>query len=155
VGETDLGFFSDFGSNLLYAWRSRYCLTTARGPPAGLKRSRGFTRATAKPCSWHLFGWSSGSGGAQVPRLIGRFLMHGDQPAPAVAIPTPRTRRTARRVLFFGTYDARRYPRVRALQEGFAALGDDVLERSVLLRLDTAPRVRMLRPPWVVPLLAV
>src|SRR5437667_365744 len=34
--------------------------------------------------------------------------------APAVAIPAPRTRRVARRVLFFGTYDARRYPRVRS-----------------------------------------
>jgi glycosyltransferase involved in cell wall biosynthesis len=75
--------------------------------------------------------------------------------APAVAIPTPRTRRTGRRVLFFGTYDARRYPRVRVLQEGFAALGDDVLECNVPLRLDTAGRVKMLRRPWLVPLLAV
>src|ERR1044071_8896282 len=71
--------------------------------------------------------------------------------APAVAIPTPRTRRTGRRVLFFGTYDARRYPRVRVLQEGFAALGDDVLECNVPLRLDTAARVKMLRRPWLVP----
>ncbi len=74
--------------------------------------------------------------------------------APAVAIPTPRTRRTGRRVLFFGTYDARRYPRVRVLQEGFAALGDEVLECNVPLRLDTAARVKMLRRPWLVPLLA-
>jgi glycosyltransferase involved in cell wall biosynthesis len=57
-------------------------------------------------------------------------------------------------VLFFGTYDARRYPRVRVLQEGFAALGDDVLECNVPLRLDTAARVRMLRRPWLLPLLA-
>jgi glycosyltransferase involved in cell wall biosynthesis len=71
--------------------------------------------------------------------------------APAVAIPTPRSRRTGRRVLFFGTYDARRYPRVRVLQEGFAALGDDVLECNVPLRLDTAARVKMLRRPWLVP----
>ena len=75
--------------------------------------------------------------------------------APAVAIPAPRTRRTGRRVLFFGTYDARRYPRVRVLQEGFAALGDEVLECNVPLRLDTAARVKMLRRPWLVPLLAV
>jgi glycosyltransferase involved in cell wall biosynthesis len=75
--------------------------------------------------------------------------------APAVAIPTPRTRRTGRRVLFFGTYDARRYPRVRVLQEGFAELGDDVLECNVPLRVDTAARVKMLRRPWLVPLLAV
>ncbi|TMM01589.1 MAG: glycosyltransferase family 4 protein [Actinobacteria bacterium] len=74
--------------------------------------------------------------------------------APPVAIPTPRTSRTGRRVLFFGTYDARRYPRVRVLQEGFAALGDDVLKCNVPLRLDTAARVRMLRRPWLVPLLA-
>src|SRR2546430_15472083 len=74
--------------------------------------------------------------------------------APAVAIPTPRTRRTGRRVLFFGTYDARRYPRVRVLQEGFATLGDEVLECTVPLRLDTAARVKMLRRPWLVPLLA-
>jgi glycosyltransferase involved in cell wall biosynthesis len=73
--------------------------------------------------------------------------------APAVAIPTPRSRRTGRRVLFFGTYDARRYPRVRVLQEGFAALGDDVLECNVPLRLDTAARVKMLRRPWLVPVL--
>ena len=57
-------------------------------------------------------------------------------------------------MLFFGTYDARRYPRVRVLQEGFVTLGDDVLECNVPLRLDTAARVRMLRRPWLVPLLA-
>jgi glycosyltransferase involved in cell wall biosynthesis len=74
--------------------------------------------------------------------------------APAAAISTPRSRRTGRRVLFFGTYDARRYPRVRVLQEGFAALGDEVLECNVPLRLDTAARVKMLRRPWLVPLLA-
>jgi glycosyltransferase involved in cell wall biosynthesis len=75
--------------------------------------------------------------------------------APAVGIPTSRSRRTRRRVLFFGTYDARRYPRVRVLQEGFVALGDDVLECNVPLRLDTAARVKMLRRPWLVPLLAI
>src|SRR3954451_3406929 len=74
--------------------------------------------------------------------------------APSVAVPAPRTRRTGRRVLFFGTYDARRYPRVRVLQEGFVTLGDHVLECNVPLRLDTAARVRMLRRPWLVPLLA-
>src|SRR5262249_24049471 len=64
------------------------------------------------------------------------------------------TRRTGRRVLFFGTYDARRYPRVRVLQEGFVTLGDEVLECNVPLRLDTAARVKMLRRPWLVPVLA-
>jgi glycosyltransferase involved in cell wall biosynthesis len=57
------------------------------------------------------------------------------------------------RVLFFGTYDARRYPRVRVLQEGFVALGDEVLECNVPLRLDTAARVKMLRRPWLAPVL--
>src|SRR5262249_12341113 len=75
--------------------------------------------------------------------------------ARAVAPRAPQTSRTSRRVLFFGTYDARKYPRVKVLQEGFAALGDDVLECNVPLRLDTAARVRMLRRPWTVPLLAV
>src|SRR5512133_1772842 len=75
--------------------------------------------------------------------------------APAVASAAPRTSRTGRRVLFFGTYDARKYPRVQVLAEGFAALGDEVLECNVPLRLDTAARVRMLRRPWTVPLLAL
>ena len=75
--------------------------------------------------------------------------------APTVASAAPRTSRTGRRVLFFGTYDARKYPRVQVLQEGFAALGDEVLECNVPLRLDTAARVRMLRRPWTVPLLAL
>src|SRR5919205_2611608 len=72
----------------------------------------------------------------------------------AAAVPeyAPSSRR---RVLFFGTYDARKYPRVRGLQEGFAALGDEVLECNVPLGVDTAARVRMLRRPWLVPLLFV
>ena len=73
--------------------------------------------------------------------------------APALA--TGLNNRTGRRVLFFGTYDARKYPRVQVLQEGFAALGDEVLECNVPLRLDTAARVRMLRRPWTVPLLTL
>ena len=60
-----------------------------------------------------------------------------------------------RRVLFFGTYDARKYPRVRVLQEGFEALGDEVLECNAPLRLDTAMRVRIVRHPWLAPVLAV
>jgi glycosyltransferase involved in cell wall biosynthesis len=74
--------------------------------------------------------------------------------APAVAVRAPRTRHSGRRILFFGTYDARKYPRVRVLQEGFVALGDEVLECNVPLQLDTAARVKMLRRPWLVPLLA-
>lgn len=60
-----------------------------------------------------------------------------------------------RRVLFFGTYDARLYPRILVLREGFEALGDEVVECNVPLGIDTAMRVRMLRQPWLVPLLAL
>src|SRR5207245_8323749 len=59
------------------------------------------------------------------------------------------------RVLFFGTYDARRHPRVLVLQEGLAGLGDEVLECNVPLGFDTSERVRMLRRPWLAPVLAV
>jgi glycosyltransferase involved in cell wall biosynthesis len=52
-------------------------------------------------------------------------------------------------VLFFGTYDARKYPRVQVLQEGFEALGDEVVECNVPLGLDTEMRVRILRHPWL------
>ena len=58
-------------------------------------------------------------------------------------------------MLFFGTYDARLYPRIRVLQQGFAALGDEVVECNVPLGLDTAMRVRILRQPWLVPILVV
>ncbi len=75
--------------------------------------------------------------------------------APTVASAPPRQSPTGRRVLFFGTYDARKYPRVKVLHEGFVALGDEVLECNVPLSLDTATRVRMLRRPWMVPLLAI
>ena len=57
------------------------------------------------------------------------------------------------RVLFFGTYDAETLTRVRTLQEGFAALGDDVTECNVPLGLDTAWRVRILQRPWLLPVL--
>jgi glycosyltransferase involved in cell wall biosynthesis len=55
------------------------------------------------------------------------------------------------RVLFFGTYDAGRHPRIRTLQEGFAEFGDEVLERNAPLGFDTAARVRMLQRPWLLP----
>jgi glycosyltransferase involved in cell wall biosynthesis len=66
-----------------------------------------------------------------------------------------RTTPGRRRILFFGTYDAKLYPRIRVLQEGFAALGDEVVECNVPLAVDTAMRVRMLRQPWLAPLLLV
>ncbi|MDQ1711443.1 MAG: hypothetical protein QOE45_893 [Frankiaceae bacterium] len=58
------------------------------------------------------------------------------------------------RLLFFGTYDARRHPRVEVLAEGFRAAGDTVEECNVRLGLDTDQRVQMLKQPWRLPLLA-
>jgi len=52
------------------------------------------------------------------------------------------------KVLFFGTYDARRHPRIRVLQEGLRELGDDVRECNVPLGFSTDERVTMLRRPW-------
>jgi glycosyltransferase involved in cell wall biosynthesis len=75
---------------------------------------------------------------------------------PLLAVRPPAGRRRdpgRRRVLFFGTYDARKYPRVQVLQEGFEALGDEVVECNVPLGLDTAMRVRILRHPWLAPVL--
>ena len=62
---------------------------------------------------------------------------------------------SAVRVMFFGTYDARRHPRVAVLRDGLKALGVDVVEANVPLGLDTAWRVRILRRPWLLPLFAV
>jgi glycosyltransferase involved in cell wall biosynthesis len=59
-----------------------------------------------------------------------------------------------RRVLFFGTYNRRLQQRVGVLKEGFEALGDEVLECNVPLVLGNAMRVRILRQPWLIPLLA-
>lgn len=57
-------------------------------------------------------------------------------------------------VLAFGTYDAARHPRVSVLIEGLRGNGVTVVECNVPLRLDTHDRVRMLRQPWRLPLLA-
>lgn len=58
-------------------------------------------------------------------------------------------------VLAFGSYDADRHPRVAVLLEGLRSRGVDVDECNVPLRLDTADRVRILRQPWRLPLLAL
>ncbi len=57
------------------------------------------------------------------------------------------------RVLFFGTYDARWFPRIRVLQEGLRAHGFDVEECNTPLGFDTAQRVALLRRPWLLPVL--
>lgn len=54
------------------------------------------------------------------------------------------------RLLFFGTYDARRHPRVEVLIEGFRAAGDTVTEVNVPLGLDTSDKVKILKKPWLV-----
>ena len=59
------------------------------------------------------------------------------------------------RWLAFGTYDARRHPRVGVLIEGLRASGDEVVQVNAPLDLDTAARVRLLREPWRIPLTAV
>jgi glycosyltransferase involved in cell wall biosynthesis len=58
------------------------------------------------------------------------------------------------RWLAFGTYEVERHPRVAALIDGLRACGDQVVEVNEPLGLDTAARVRMLRQPWRVPVLA-
>lgn len=55
------------------------------------------------------------------------------------------------RVLFFGTYDSSRHPRVQVLKEGLADRGVDVLECNVPLDVDTSGRLRALKRPWLAP----
>ena len=52
------------------------------------------------------------------------------------------------RVLFFGTYDTLRHPRVSVLIEGFLAHGDEVAECNVPLGLATEERIELARKPW-------
>src|SRR3989442_4800781 len=59
------------------------------------------------------------------------------------------------RILCFGTYERRRQPRIGVLREGFEPHGDEVLECTEPLSLDTSVRVEMLRKPWLLPILAV
>lgn len=68
----------------------------------------------------------------------------------------PRDRKwTAKlRVLFFGTYETDRVPRITVLQEGFASHGDEVVTCQASLGLTPERRVRILRNPLLLPLLA-
>jgi glycosyltransferase involved in cell wall biosynthesis len=58
------------------------------------------------------------------------------------------------RALAFGTYDARVHPRVQVLIHGLRAHGVVVRELNAPLGLSTADRVRMLRQPWRLSVLA-
>lgn len=60
-----------------------------------------------------------------------------------------------RRIVAFGTYDVRTHPRVAVLLEGLADHGHEVLSCNVPLGLDTSWRVRILRAPWLLPVLVV
>jgi hypothetical protein len=53
------------------------------------------------------------------------------------------------RILFLGTYDVRRHPRVGVLLEGLRANGDEVVEVNAPLGLNTAGRVAVVRRPWL------
>lgn len=57
------------------------------------------------------------------------------------------------RVLFFGTFDERTHPRVRALREGIELHGHEVSVLNEPLGLGTADRVRMAQRPWRAPIL--
>jgi glycosyltransferase involved in cell wall biosynthesis len=58
-------------------------------------------------------------------------------------------------IVAFGTYDAARHPRVGVLVAGLRTRGHDVVELNRPLGFSTAERVRMLREPWRLPLLAL
>lgn len=52
------------------------------------------------------------------------------------------------RIIGFGTYDARKHPRVGVILEGMRQAGESVLEINAPLGLSTAERVDMVRRPW-------
>lgn len=54
-------------------------------------------------------------------------------------------------IVFFGTYDEGRHPRVRVLREGLIDRGHDVVVSNLPLALDTAGRVRLAAQPWRAP----
>jgi glycosyltransferase involved in cell wall biosynthesis len=58
------------------------------------------------------------------------------------------------RWLAFGTYDVQRHPRVAVLMDGLRESGDVLVEVNDPLPLDTAGRVKMLKQPWRLPVLA-
>lgn len=58
-------------------------------------------------------------------------------------------------IIVFGTYDASRHPRVGILADGLRLRGKSVVECNRPLGFSTAERVRMLKQPWRLPLLAV
>lgn len=57
-------------------------------------------------------------------------------------------------VLFFGSYDSDRHPRVRVLVEGFGAWGDEIHACNVPLAVDAESRLALLKRPWRAPIFA-
>jgi len=57
------------------------------------------------------------------------------------------------RVLFFGTFDERTHPRVRALREGLVDHGHEIDVVNAPLGVSTASRVSVARQPWRIPAL--
>ncbi len=90
----------------------------------------------------------SRSGNGRLTVSVRRRVITGCAREPA------RVPRHLRRILFFGTYDARRHDSVRVLRNGLAALGNEIVECKEPLNVSTAERVRMLRQPWRLPVFA-
>ena len=82
------------------------------------------------------------------PSRSPRRVIPGPAPQPA------RVPHGPRRILFFGTYDARRYQSVRVLRDGLADLGHEICECNEPLNVSTAARVKLLRQPWRLPVFA-
>ncbi|SDD82151.1 Glycosyltransferase involved in cell wall bisynthesis [Sanguibacter gelidistatuariae] len=57
-------------------------------------------------------------------------------------------------IFAFGTYEAARHPRIGILIDGLRVHGYDVAELNHPLGISTAERVRMLKEPWRLPVLA-
>ena len=72
---------------------------------------------------------------------------------PTQPVPFPAVREPLH-VVFFGTYDETRHPRVTVLREGLIAQGHRVDVVNVPLDLDTAARVQLVVQPWRAPLVA-
>jgi glycosyltransferase involved in cell wall biosynthesis len=85
--------------------------------------------------------------------LLASGLLRRRAPRPLVRGPSPSAGPC--RILFFGTYDSRRYQSVRVLLDGLVARGHDVTECNEPLRFSTAARVRLLRQPWRLPAFAI
>jgi glycosyltransferase involved in cell wall biosynthesis len=54
------------------------------------------------------------------------------------------------RIVFFGTYDAARHPRIGVVRDGLVTAGHEVIEINEPLGMTTAAKVDTLRRPWKV-----